>query len=82
MCILKGFNYPVEQGKENIAFVWSEFKNVFDVDEKEKINALAKFRGYPADVPFRMYNDVKASRTFQDIHLSIHEEKNVSHVKC
>ena len=56
-------------------------ENYFDAEEKEKINACARFRGYPADMPYRMYNYVRASRTLLDIHMSIHDEKNVSRVK-
>ena len=61
--------------------MFGHLKNYFDAEEKEKINTRARFREYPADMPCRMYNYVKASRTLQDIHMSIHEEKNVSRVK-
>ena len=60
--------------------MFSHLKNFFDAEEKEKINARARFSRYPADMSFRMYNYVKALRTLQDIYMSIHDEKSVSRV--
>ena len=74
MCILTGFNYPVEQRKEKLHLFQVSFKTSLTEMKRKKLTPMRSLGG--------MYHDVKASRTLQDIHMIIHREKNVSRMKC
>ena len=82
MWIPARFNYLVEQGKEILHLFEVVFKTTLTQTNREKLTPRWILRGIQQTYLFVRITTGKSNVNLQGIHMSIHEEKKFSGVKC
>ena len=82
MWIPARFNYLIEQGKEKLHLFEVVFKTNLTQTNSKKLTPRRSLRGIQQTYFFVRITTRKPYINLQDIRMSMHEEKNLSDVKC